>query len=123
MLEFVRTDLTQAKPAIYAFDAFRVDSSKRLVFGLDDEVIHLMPKAYEILVYLVANSGRVVDKEELMSAVWPDTAVEENNLTQNISAIRRQLGEKHRENRFIATVPGRGYKFVAPVSVIGSDAE
>ena len=102
----------------YTFDVYRIDVAKRLVFGPDDEVVPLMPKAYEILLYLVTNNGRVVEKDELMSAVWPDTAVEENNLTQNISAIRRQLGEKHRENRFIATVPGRGYKFVAPVTAI-----
>ena len=114
----MRAEVNYSVPEIYAFDAYRIDVSKRLVFGPQDEVVPLMPKAYEILLYLVVNAGRVVDKDELMSAVWPDTAVEENNLTQNISAIRRQLGEKHRENRFIATVPGRGYKFVAPVTPI-----
>jgi serine/threonine-protein kinase len=74
-----------------------------------------MPKALDILSYLVTHSGTVVEKDELMSAIWPDTNVEENNLTQNISALRRALGERHKENRFIATVPGRGYKFVAEV--------
>src|SRR5688572_20773738 len=75
-----------------------------------------MPKAFEILFFLVSNSQRVVEKDELMGAVWPDTIVEDNNLTQNISVLRRVLGERHGENRFIATVPGRGYKFVAEVS-------
>src|SRR5688572_17386284 len=74
-----------------------------------------MPKAFEILLYLVRRADQVVEKDEILEAVWPDTIVEENNLTQNISALRRALGEKHRENRFIATVPGRGYKFVAEV--------
>ena len=118
MLEFVSVDVTSSDAKVYAFGEFRLDASKRLVFGPDGEILPLMPKAYEILDYLVENSGRVIDKDELLSAIWPDTAVEENNLTQNISAIRRMLGEKHRENRFIATVPGRGYKFVAPVTVV-----
>jgi len=114
----VSVDVTSSDPIVYAFGEFRLDASKRLIFGPNGEMVPLMPKAYEILAYLVGNSGRVIDKDELLSAIWPDTAVEENNLTQNISAIRRVLGEKHRENRFIATVPGRGYKFVAPVTVV-----
>ncbi len=113
----MRVDLNPSNRPVYRFDVYRVDSSTRRVFGPDDEVIPLMPKAYEILLYLVTNSGRVIEKDELMTAVWPDTAVEENNLTQNISAIRRALGERLRENRFIATVPGRGYEFVAQVTV------
>jgi serine/threonine-protein kinase len=84
------------------------------------EEIPLMPKAFDTLDYLVAHSGKVVEKDELMSAVWQDRIVEENNLAQNISALRRALGEKHRENRFIATIPGRGYKFVAKVQQLPS---
>ena len=76
-----------------------------------------MPKAFDILFYLVRNSQRVVEKDEIMEAVWPDTAVEENNLTQNISSIRKALGERHGENKFIATIPGKGYKFVADVQI------
>lgn len=76
-----------------------------------------MPKAFDILSYLVTNSQRVVEKDEIMEAIWPDTAVEENNLTQNISAIRKILGERHGQNKFIATIPGKGYKFVADVEV------
>ena len=121
MLEFVSVDVTSSDAGVYAFGEFRLDVSKRLVFGPNGEILPLMPKAYEILAYLVRNSGRVIDKDELLSEVWPDTSVEENNLTQNISAIRRMVGEKHRENRFIATVPGRGYKFVAPVTRVEHD--
>jgi DNA-binding winged helix-turn-helix (wHTH) protein/TolB-like protein/Flp pilus assembly protein TadD len=106
---------TEGQKEIYAFETFRLDSAKRLLFGERGEEIPLMPKAFDILEYLVAHSGEVVEKDDLMSAIWQDRIVEENNLTQNISALRRALGEKHRENRFIATVPGRGYKFVAEV--------
>lgn len=100
---------------IYEFEGYRVDASKRVVFDPDGGPLPLMPKAYDLLIYLVTNHSRLVEKDELMSAVWPDTTVEENNLTQNISAIRKALGERHKENRFIATIPGRGYKFVAEV--------
>ena len=108
---------------VYEFEEFRLDAGKRLLFRGDGEPVPLMPKAFEILLYLVKKAGRVAEKDELMGAIWPDTAVEENNLTQNISALRRMLGEKHRENRFIATVPGRGYKFVAEVRQIPAIAE
>lgn len=104
---------------IYEFEGFRIDASKRVLFDSDGGLLPLMPKAYDLLIYLVTNPGRLVEKDELMSAVWPDTIVEENNLTQNISSIRKVLGERHKENRFIATIPGRGYKFVADVRKIG----
>ena len=100
---------------IYEFEQFRLDEAKRLLVKSDGEAVALMPKAFDILAFLVERAGEVVEKDDLMAAIWPDTIVEENNLTQNISNLRRVLGEKHRENRFIATVPGRGYKFVADV--------
>jgi DNA-binding winged helix-turn-helix (wHTH) protein/TolB-like protein len=98
----------------YEFDPFRVDSLKRLLLR-DGLPVPLKPKVFDTLLVLVENSGRVVDKDELMQSVWPDTAVEENNLTQNISAIRKALGERRDEHRFVVTVPGRGYRFVADV--------
>jgi TolB-like protein/Flp pilus assembly protein TadD len=79
--------------------------------------VSLTPKAYDTLAYLVEHVGTVLDKEELMRAVWRDTAVEENNLTQNISLLRRVLGEGRADHRYIATVPSRGYQFVAKVRV------
>ena len=109
---------TPANTRIYTFENFRLDAGKRLLFNDEGEIQPLMPKAFDILMHLISHKDQVVSKDELMSAFWPDTAVEENNLTQNISAIRRVLGEKHRENRFIATVPGRGYKFVADVKEV-----
>ena len=101
-------------PPVYEFGDFRLDATKRLLLK-DDEVVPLMPKAFDTLLYLVEHSGKVIERDELMTAIWADTIVEENNLTQNISSLRRLLGEKHGENQFIATVPGHGYKFVAAV--------
>lgn len=109
--------------ACYAFAGFQVDPAKRLVYDQLGDVLPLKAKAFETLLYLVQNSGRVVDRDELLSTIWPDTAVEENNLTQHISAIRRALGETPDEHRFIATVPGRGYKFVAEVSRQGLELD
>lgn len=104
-------------PEIYEFDNFRVDAVKRLLTTSSGEVLPLAPKAFETLLFLVRNSGRLLDKEEIMRAIWTDTIVEENNLNQSISAIRRVLGEKHDEHRFIVTVPGHGYKFVSEVRI------
>jgi DNA-binding winged helix-turn-helix (wHTH) protein/tetratricopeptide (TPR) repeat protein len=101
---------------IYEFGEFRVDPLKRLLLGRDQRPVPLTPKAFDTLLYLVEHRHAVLDKEMLMKAIWPDTAVEENNLNQNISALRRVLGGKRNENRYIVTVPGRGYRFVAAVT-------
>lgn len=103
---------------VYEFDEFRVDAAKRLLLKADGEPVSLMPKAFDTLLYLVQSGGKIVEKDELMAAIWTDTIVEDNNLTQNISALRRAFGEKRGEHRFIVTVPGRGYKFVPEVSVV-----
>ncbi len=100
---------------IYEFSEFRVDAVKRLLTKRGGEVAPLAPKAFETLLYLVRHPGKLLEKEELMRAIWVDTIVEENNLNQSISAVRRVLGERHDEHRFIVTVPGRGYKFVSEV--------
>lgn len=106
--------MTEQTQAVFEFDAFRVDACKRLLWR-GDETVPIPPKVFDTLLVLVENGGRVVEKNELMCAVWPDTAVEENNLTQNVSAIRKALGERRDEHRFVVTVPGRGYSFVAEV--------
>ncbi len=113
---------------IYEFGDFRVDPGRRLLFGGDGRPLPLTPKAFDTLIYLLEHTEQVLGKEALMKAIWADTAVEENNLNQCISALRRVLGEKRAENRYIVTVPGRGYRFVAPVNklkppVIASGAE
>jgi TolB-like protein/Flp pilus assembly protein TadD len=105
--------------AVYEFAGFRLDDGRRILLDRDGTALVLTPKAYETLAYLLKHSGTVLDKEQMIRAIWPDTAVEENNLTQNISLLRRVLGEERGEHRFIATVPGRGYHFVAPVTVDG----
>jgi DNA-binding winged helix-turn-helix (wHTH) protein len=79
----------------------------------EGQAVALSPKALNLLIALVSKAGRVVDKDELMREVWPDTFVEENNLTVNISAIRRALGGAASDQRHIQTVPRRGYRFVA----------
>src|ERR1700730_504621 len=98
----------------YEFGPFRLNATERLL-RKDGEVIALKPKVVNTLLALVENSGRLVEKDELMRIVWPDTAVEENNLSQNISALRKALGEGQNSNRYIETVPRRGHRFVAPV--------
>lgn len=102
---------------VYGFGDFRLHPGKRLLLGCDGKPVLLTPKAYDTLAYLVERAGDVIHKDELMQAIWPDTAVEENNLTQNIFLLRRALGEGRGEHRYIATVPGRGYQFVAGVTV------
>jgi DNA-binding winged helix-turn-helix (wHTH) protein/TolB-like protein/tetratricopeptide (TPR) repeat protein len=105
----------------YQFDAFELDPVRRVLLR-EDKPIALKPKVFETLLVLVRNSGRVMDKDQLMQQVWPDTVVEEVNLAHNISVLRKALGQKADENRFIITVPGRGYGFVAEVKEIQRNA-
>jgi TolB-like protein/DNA-binding winged helix-turn-helix (wHTH) protein/Tfp pilus assembly protein PilF len=106
---------------IYEFDNFRIDSGKRLLWNGGGEPISLTPKIFDTLLYLVSHNGKVIEKEELMSAIWADTIVEENNLNKNISVLRRVLGENPGDHRYIVTVPGTGYKFVADVRVTADE--
>src|SRR6476620_6057046 len=99
---------------IYEFDQFRVDARKRLLLR-DGNPVRLPTKAFYILLVLLEGNGRLVEKDELMQRVWPDAVVEENNLTVNISALRKALAESPGEHRYVVTVPGRGYQFVAEV--------
>jgi DNA-binding winged helix-turn-helix (wHTH) protein len=101
--------------ATYNFDNFELDPVRR-VLSKGGNPIALKPKVFETLLVLVLNSGRVMDKDELMQQVWPDTVVEEVNLAHNISVIRKALGQRSDENRFVITVPGRGYGFVGEVT-------
>jgi DNA-binding winged helix-turn-helix (wHTH) protein/tetratricopeptide (TPR) repeat protein len=100
--------------SIYEFEDFRLDAGKRLL-TLRGELVPLTSKVFETLLHLVRHAGQLVAKDELIRAVWPDTVVEENNLNQNISAVRRLLGENRGKNRYIVTIPGQGYRFVATV--------
>ena len=99
----------------YVFGQFRLDSVDKVLLK-DEQPVPLTPKAIDTLLALVARHGHLVTKEELLQRVWPDAFVEENNLAQNISMLRRVLGEAVGAERFIETVPKRGYRFVAPVT-------
>ena len=98
----------------YEFGPFRIDVLQRALFRAG-EPIALTSKAFDTLLVLARNRGRIVEKDELMAAVWPDTVVEENNLNQSISAVRRALGEDLEGKSYIQTIPRRGYRFTAEV--------
>lgn len=99
---------------LYEFGDFMLDTGRRLLLR-EGKAVPLTSKAFETLLALVRNRDRVLSKEEMMGILWPDSFVEEVNLAQNISALRKTLGESPGENKFIATIPGRGYRFVCEV--------
>jgi TolB-like protein/DNA-binding winged helix-turn-helix (wHTH) protein/Tfp pilus assembly protein PilF len=99
---------------VYQFGPFVLDASKRRLLR-DGEVVRLTPKAFETLLALVEMRGKTIEKDELLKRVWGDTVVEENNLNQSITALRKALGDSRSESQYIATIPGLGYRFVADV--------
>jgi DNA-binding winged helix-turn-helix (wHTH) protein/TolB-like protein len=99
---------------VYEFGAYRLDATERLLLRCG-EAVQLQPKVFDLLHVLVEHHGRLLEKDELMKLVWPDTVVEEANLANNISILRKTLSENG--ERLIETVPKRGYRFVAPVQV------
>ncbi len=105
----------------YEFGEFRVDPVRRRLLR-DGEPIAVTSKSFSLLVVLLERRGQVVEKEELFRRVWPDTYVTEANLTQNVSSLRKALGERAGDRRFIVTVPGRGYSFIAEVKEVSADA-
>lgn len=104
----------QDLPCFYEFGGFLLDVEKRLLLR-NNESVPLMPKTFELLLVLLRRHGQVVTKDELMAGVWHDSVVEENSLNVHVSALRKLFGEKPNEHRFIVTIPGRGYQFVAEV--------
>src|SRR5262245_39807752 len=107
--------ITSDNQTSYQFEGFELDPVRRVLLR-DGKSIALKPKIFDTLLVLVKNSGRVMDKDEIMQQVWPDTIVEEVNLAHNISILRKVLGQRSDENRFIVTFPGKGYGFVAEVT-------
>ena len=104
----------------YRFGPFLLDlGSRRLT--QDGAAVAVTVKAFDILAALVEHAGQVVDKDELMRRVWPDAIVEEANLSQQIFLLRRALGEGPKDHRFIATVPRRGYRFVAGITTLADE--
>ena len=109
--------------AIFEFGSFRLNPSERLLLRGQAQV-RLPPKAFDALVALVENRGRLLEKDELLRKVWPDTFVEESNLAQHISILRKVLRDGEDGSRYIETVPTRGYRFTAEVrEVAGSDPD
>ena len=107
---------------LYEFGLFRLDPQKRLLLR-DNEPVPLTPKAFDTLLVLVQNNERVVPKDDLMKAVWPDSFVEEANLSQNIFTLRRALGDSAEPRRYIVTVPGRGYQFTEKVHEVDGERQ
>lgn len=102
--------LNEAAKNFYEFDSFQVDARRRLLFR-EGQPVRVTPKAFDILLGLVRSGGRVISKDELMTTVWPNCFVEEGNLAQNIFLLRRVLGERKNEHKYIITIPGVGYRF------------
>ncbi len=106
--------LSVTPDVVYEFGGFRLDPGEHLLL-CDGKPVLLSAKAFEVLLVLVRNSGRLVTKNELMREVWPDTFVEEGNLTQNISILRKSLGGTQDGESYIQTVPKVGYRFAVQV--------
>ena len=105
----------QSTKQLYEFGPFRVDPEKELLLR-DDEAVPLAPKAFQVLLVLIRHNKEVVTKDDLLKTVWPDTFVEEANLSRNVFLLRKALGENYQDHQYIVTVPGRGYRFVAPLT-------
>src|SRR4030095_7886078 len=112
----------QNKNLVYEFDGFVLDPVRRKLIH-NGSPIQFTAKAFATLLVLVRLRGATVTKTDLMNSVWADSAVEENNLTQQISALRRKLGASTNNHRFSVTSPGRGYSFVADVKLTDREAE
>lgn len=100
----------------YEFGDFRLDASRQSLYHQsEDRWTSLTPRVFNTLLFLIEHPGELLDKRHMMSAIWPGLVVEENNLDQNISTLRHLLGERRGDPRYIVTVRGRGYRFIAPV--------
>lgn len=109
--------MSQDSHRLLEFGNFRIDATQRFLLDGNKE-ISLPPKVFETLFVLVENAGRVVEKDVLMKAVWAESFVEEGSLARNISILRKALGETADDQKYIQTIPKRGYRFVAPVKTV-----
>src|SRR5215510_15246759 len=112
--------MSSAGNHLYEFEPFVLDARNGILLN-GGATVRLTPRAFQTLLVLVKHASEVVDKEQLMAEVWPDIFVEEGNLSRNIYEIRKALGDDPAEPRYIETIPKRGYRFVAPVKVSGSE--
>src|SRR5215813_102405 len=106
--------MSQGVKQFYRFGEFTVDVDQKVLL-FKDKPRSLAPKVFDTLLILVENNGRIVNKEELMNRLWPDTFVEDANLTSNILQLRKSLGDNARQPTYIETVARRGYRFIMPV--------
>src|SRR5579872_1089127 len=102
---------------LYEFGPFQVDPEKELLLR-GKEAVALTPKTFQILLVLVRHSQEIVTKEDMLKTVWPDTFVEEANLSRNIFLLRKALGETPQDHQYIVTVPGRGYRLAEDVKLV-----
>lgn len=109
--------MSKPKKHLYEFGPFCLDVVNRILLR-DGVPVPLQPKTFDLLLALVQHYGQVLEKDELMQSLWPDTIVEEANLTQNIYLLRKVFGEESGEQKYIETMPRRGYRFVAAVSEV-----
>src|SRR5262245_15268569 len=107
--------------SFFEFGEFRLDARQRVLCAADRSEIALAPKVFETLLVLVENHSVILDKDYLLKRIWPDAFVEEGSLARNISILRRALGESPDDQRYIQTIPKRGYRFVARVKIIPDD--
>src|ERR1700752_1309806 len=114
--------MPDAKPQIYRFDDFELDVANRILRRGGQE-IPLPAKAFDMLAVLIENGGRLVGKDELFARVWPDQIVEEENLTVQVSAIRKGLDDRKENPRYLITVPGHGYRFTGKVKQLKEETE
>src|SRR5262245_54755122 len=112
--------MNQHPQSIYEFGPFRLDAAEHLLLR-NGEAVPITPKAFDLLLALVDRHGHLLEKDELLKKVWPDTFVEEANLASNISQLRKALGDGENGHRYIKTAPKRGYRFVASVKKVVDD--
>ena len=109
--------MANAVKQLLEFGPFRVDPEQRLLVR-DEQPILVSPKAFDLLLILLQRNGQIVLKDDLMRSLWPDTFVEESNLTQHVFLLRKALGDRSQDSSYIVTVPGRGYRFVSQVRTL-----
>lgn len=104
--------MSSSNEMVFAFDEYRLLAAERQLLR-EGSAVTLAPKAFDVLLLLVRHNGQILEKSALMKELWPDTFVEEANLNVHVSAIRKAIGESAQRPRYIATIPGRGYRFTA----------
>ena len=109
--------MSELPKKVFEFGPFRLDCAERVLLR-DGQPVPVTLKAFDVLMLLVENGGHLVEKDELMNRVWAGSFVEEGNLKVTVSMLRKALEDNQPENRFIETVPRRGYRFIAPVSEV-----